>query len=166
MKQDELSVEGIKQFYMDCNNAEHKFDVLIALYGLLTIGQSIIFVNVRLVKSQGLTLQRRDTADEIASRMTELGHKVISLHGAFQAEDRDQVIDAFRSGQAKVLISTNVIARGIDILAVNVVINYDMPLDSDFKPDFETYCKCPLLFVDLGFVFGLFFDTLAVLRRD
>jgi len=75
--------------------------------------------------------------------MTQLGHKVISLHGAFSADDRDQVIDAFRSGQAKVLISTNVIARGIDILAVNVVINYDMPLDSDFKPDFETYCAYP-----------------------
>jgi len=52
LKQDELSVEGIKQFYMDCDNADHKFDILIALYGLLTIGQSIIFVNVRSSISQ------------------------------------------------------------------------------------------------------------------
>ena len=46
LKQEELSVEGIKQFFMDCKDANHKFDVLVALYALLTIGQSIIFVKV------------------------------------------------------------------------------------------------------------------------
>ena len=47
LKQEELSVEGIRQFYMDCKNKEHKTEVLCAIYGLLTIGQSIIFVRVR-----------------------------------------------------------------------------------------------------------------------
>jgi ATP-dependent RNA helicase DDX19/DBP5 len=49
LKQEELSVEGIKQFFMDCKSEEDKFDILVALYGLLTIGQSIIFVKVNLV---------------------------------------------------------------------------------------------------------------------
>lgn len=46
LKQEELSVEGIKQFYMDCKSEEHKYDVLVDLYSLLTIGQSIIFCKV------------------------------------------------------------------------------------------------------------------------
>ena len=46
LKQEELSVDGIKQFFMDCNDENHKVDILQAIYGLLTIGQSIIFVKV------------------------------------------------------------------------------------------------------------------------
>lgn len=46
LKEEELSVEGIKQFYMDCENEDHKYDVLVDLYSLLTIGQSIIFCKV------------------------------------------------------------------------------------------------------------------------
>ncbi|KAI9005620.1 P-loop containing nucleoside triphosphate hydrolase protein [Hyaloraphidium curvatum] len=122
-----LSVDGIKQLYMNCTDEAHKFETLVNLYGLLTIGQSIIFVS------------RRDVADRIAKEMTEQGHKVISLHGGFDAAERDSVMDAFRSGKAKVLITTNVLARGIDILMVNVVINYDMPTDAQGRPDPETY---------------------------
>ena len=57
------------------------------------------------------------------------GHAVTVLHGKFDAEERDKVIDDFRDGRSKVLITTNVIARGIDILQVNLVINFDMPRD-------------------------------------
>jgi len=47
LQREELSVEGIRQFYMDCKNEEHKYDILVSLYQLLTIGQSIIFCQVR-----------------------------------------------------------------------------------------------------------------------
>jgi ATP-dependent RNA helicase DDX19/DBP5 len=75
------------------------------------------------------------------------GHKVASLHGAKDAAERDSIIDNFREGREKVLITTNVIARGIDILQVNMVVNYDLPLmndrgrgfDGDARPDVETY---------------------------
>jgi ATP-dependent RNA helicase DDX19/DBP5 len=75
------------------------------------------------------------------------GHKVASLHGAKDASERDSIIDNFREGREKVLITTNVIARGIDILQVNMVVNYDLPLmndrgrgfDNDARPDIETY---------------------------
>jgi ATP-dependent RNA helicase DDX19/DBP5 len=46
LQKEELSVEGIRQFYMDCKNEEHKYDILVSLYSLLTIGQSIIFCQV------------------------------------------------------------------------------------------------------------------------
>lgn len=135
LQKEELSVEGIRQFYMDCRDAEHKYDILVSLYQLLTIGQSIIFC------------QHRHTADRIAQRMVAEGHKVASLHGAKDAAERDSVIDSFREGREKVLITTNVIARGIDILQVNMVVNYDLPLmnergsqhSSDSRPDIETY---------------------------
>ncbi|KAG8213090.1 P-loop containing nucleoside triphosphate hydrolase protein [Butyriboletus roseoflavus] len=135
LQKEELSVEGIRQFYMDCRNEEHKYDILVSLYQLLTIGQSIIFC------------QHRHTADRISQRMTAEGHKVASLHGAKDASERDAVIDSFREGREKVLITTNVIARGIDILQVNMVVNYDLPLmnergnsnPDDGRPDIETY---------------------------
>ncbi|KAL4402435.1 RNA helicase required for poly(A+) mRNA export [Malassezia pachydermatis] len=127
LKQEELSVESIKQFYMDCQSEEHKYDVLVELYNLLTIGQSIIFC------------AKRETADRIAKRMTAEGHRVDSLHGKLDTADRDRTIDEFRSGKCKVLIATNVIARGIDIQQVTLVINYDMPLTQRGEPDAETY---------------------------
>lgn len=79
--------------------------------------------------------------------MTAEGHKVVSLHGAKDASERDTIIDSFREGHEKVLITTNVIARGIDILQVNMVVNYDLPLmndrgnnrSDDTRPDIETY---------------------------
>ena len=56
--------------------------------------------------------------------MTAEGHKVASLTGAFEGAQRDKIIDAFRLGLAKVLITTNVLARGIDVQSVSMVINY------------------------------------------
>ncbi|KAJ7762021.1 P-loop containing nucleoside triphosphate hydrolase protein [Mycena maculata] len=138
LQKEELSVAGIRQFYMDCRDADHKYDILVRLYALLTVGQSIIFC------------QHKHTADRISERMTAEGHKVASLHGAKDPAERDAIIDNFRDGREKVLITTNVIARGIDILQVNMVVNYDLPLlyerGNDHgggghldNPDIETY---------------------------
>jgi len=52
------------------------------------------------------------------------GHQVASLTGALEGSERDRIIDTFRSGKAKVLITTNVLARGIDVQSVSMVINY------------------------------------------
>ncbi|KAF9972008.1 RNA helicase required for poly(A+) mRNA export [Actinomortierella ambigua] len=135
LRREELSVDAIKQFYVDCRepggrrsrNDAKKYDILVGLYSLLTVSQSIIFV------------RKRDTADDIAKRMKEKHHSVVSLHGKLEPAQRDQVIDSFRSGQSKVLITTNVIARGIDIANVNMVVNYDLPTHMDGSPDPETY---------------------------
>lgn len=86
--------------------------------------------------------QRKDTADRIAQRLTEEGHSVASLHGDKMTNERDGILDAFRDGKTKVLITTNVVARGIDIQQVNMVVNYDVPdlgPSGDFRPDIETY---------------------------
>ena len=68
--------------------------------------------------------------------MTAEGHKVASLTGAFEGHERDMIIDAFRTGLAKVLITTNVLARGIDVQSVSMVVNYvTIPLASPLVPD-------------------------------
>ncbi|KAH6652758.1 P-loop containing nucleoside triphosphate hydrolase protein [Truncatella angustata] len=129
LKVQELTVRGISQMFMDCPNESDKYGILCQLYGLLTIGSSIIFVKTR------------ESANEIMKRMTEDGHKVTALHGAFEGNARDALIDEFRTGRTKVLITTNVLARGIDVSSVNMVINYDVPMKGfgDREPDAETY---------------------------
>ncbi|KAI9730830.1 MAG: RNA helicase required for poly(A+) mRNA export [Cirrosporium novae-zelandiae] len=127
LRHEELTVEGIKQLYIDCQNDQDKYETLVRLYGLLTIGSSIIFV------------QRRDTALEIEKRMTKEGHQVACLTGGFEGVQRDEVIDSFRNGSAKVLITTNVLARGIDVSTVSMVINYDIPIGQRGEPDAQTY---------------------------
>ncbi|KAK5714061.1 RNA helicase required for poly(A+) mRNA export [Elasticomyces elasticus] len=122
-----LTVKGIKQMYMDCNGDEEKYNALVKFYGLMTIASSIIFVD------------RRNTAAEIERRMTAEGHKVAMLSGALEGEERDRVFNLFRTGAAKVLITTNVLARGIDVQTVTMVINYDVPSTFGGKPDYETY---------------------------
>ncbi len=83
--------------------------------------------------------QTKDTADRIATRMTAEGHSVASLHGSKEADNRDAIIDGFRDGKTKVLITTNVIARGIDISQVNMVVNYDTPTLPNGRADVSTY---------------------------
>ncbi|KUJ18020.1 ATP-dependent RNA helicase-like protein dbp5 [Mollisia scopiformis] len=129
LRRDELTVSGITQMYMDCEGDEGKYDVLAALYGLLTVGSSIIFC------------KRKDTASGIADRLRKAGHEVLAVHSAFDGAERDEIVRKFRDGEGKVLITTNVLARGIDVSTVSMVINYDIPMKgrNDSEPDPETY---------------------------
>jgi ATP-dependent RNA helicase DDX19/DBP5 len=67
------------------------------------------------------------------------GHQVAHLSAALEGAERDNVIDRFRSGAAKVLITTNVLARGIDVSSVTMVVNYDIPEGPRGQADPETY---------------------------
>uniref|UniRef100_A0A8H7TPP3 RNA helicase n=1 Tax=Bionectria ochroleuca TaxID=29856 RepID=A0A8H7TPP3_BIOOC len=129
LQRSDLTVKGISQMFIDCPNDSTKYDILCRLYGLMTIGQSVIFVKTR------------ESANEIQRRMVADGHKVSALHAAFDGSERDELLSKFRSGESKVLIATNVIARGIDVSSVSMVINYDIPMKGrgDTEPDTETY---------------------------
>ncbi|CAN9181782.1 unnamed protein product [Alternaria sp. RS040] len=125
---EELTIEGIKQLYIDIDKDNDKYATLLKFYGLMTQASSIIFVRTR------------RTAEELEQRMVAEGHKVAQLSGALEGADRDRVIDQFRSGEAKVLITTNVLARGIDVQSVTMVINYDVPTMANGRDaDPETY---------------------------
>lgn len=129
LQRSELTVKGISQMFIDCPDSNKRYETLCKLYGLMTIGQSVIFVRTR------------DSANEIQRRMVSDGHKVSALHAAFDGNERDELLAKFRSGESKVLIATNVLARGIDVSSVSMVINYDIPMKGrgDSEPDAETY---------------------------
>ncbi|ELR19667.1 ATPdependent RNA helicase DBP5, putative [Acanthamoeba castellanii str. Neff] len=127
LEKSQLTVDKIAQFYLPCKTDENKFTILSDIYAYLTIGQSIIFC------------QRKDTAEMLARNMKAAGHTVSLLHGNLDTKERDAVIDEYRFGKTRVLITTNVLARGIDILQITLVINYDVPVDRTGRADYATY---------------------------
>ncbi|CAB1353289.1 unnamed protein product [Coregonus sp. 'balchen'] len=127
LKREEETLDTIKQYYVLCNSKEEKFMALCNIYGAITIAQAMIFCHTR------------KTAGWLAGELSREGHQVALLSGEMQVEQRAAVIDRFRDGKEKVLVTTNVCARGIDVEQVSVVINFDLPVDRDGNPDNETY---------------------------
>lgn len=118
----------IKQLWVDTREYQGgKLEFLADIYSLLTIGQSIIFV------------ETKRSADTVHRTLSDAGYTCSVLHGGIEPEMRDVTMDAFRRGESNVLITTNVLARGVDVDNVCLVINYDPPTDQNGQPDFETY---------------------------
>ncbi|KAL0248554.1 hypothetical protein GEMRC1_003790 [Eukaryota sp. GEM-RC1] len=117
VKRDELTLDFIRQFYVSVEKEEWKFDTLCDLYESMAITQAVIFVN------------SRKKADWLSSRLGESNFIVGSIRGGgdVKQQARDDVMKKFRSGELRVLIATDVIARGIDVSQVSLVINYDVP---------------------------------------
>ncbi|XP_045763717.1 DEAD-box helicase Dbp80 [Maniola jurtina] len=124
---EEESLDNIKQYYVKCKGPEDKYRAICNIYGVITIGQAIIFCHTR------------KTASWLSEKMTKDGHSVAVLSGELTVDQRIAVLDRFRAGLEKVLITTNVLSRGIDVEQVTLVVNFDMPIDLDKKADCETY---------------------------
>jgi len=123
-----LVVDVIKQLWIDTRQYEGgKLEFLSDIYSLLTIGQSIVFVGTK-----------RD-ADSVHETLSTSGYACSVLHGGVTPEERDVTMQDFRDGKSTVLITTNVLARGVDVDNVMMVVNYDVPVDRDGNPDHETY---------------------------
>lgn len=122
-------LDVIKQLWVDTRTYQGgKLEFLADIYSLLTIGQSIVFVG------------RKDEADAVHSTLQQAGYTCSVLHGAVETTQRDAVMDDFRNGISNVLITTNVLARGVDVDNVCMVVNYDIPVTKDGnQPDYETY---------------------------
>lgn len=131
VKKEELSLDVIKQYRVKCPSEKEKVTILKdrIFPAAEKLGQSIIFVRTRLSASN---LHRSLDAD---------GYKCTSIQGGLSNEERDHVIREFRSGQTKILIATDVLARGFDQAQVTLVVNYDLPIKSvpPFEPDYELY---------------------------
>lgn len=115
VKRDELTLEGIKQFFVAVEREQWKFDTLTDLYDTLTITQAVIFCNTR-AKVEWLT-----------QKMTEANFTVSKLHGDMPQQERDEIMQQFRKGSSRVLISTDLWGRGLDVQQVSLVMNYDLP---------------------------------------
>jgi ATP-dependent RNA helicase len=115
VKRDELTLEGIKQFFVAVEKEEWKFDTLCDLYDILTITQAVIFCNTKL-KVDWLTTKIRDA-----------NFTVSSMHGDMPQSEREEIMNEFRHGKSRVLIATDVWGRGLDVQQVSLVICYDLP---------------------------------------
>lgn len=115
VKREQLTLEGIKQFYIAVDDDRQKYITLKNLYSVITMSQSIIYCNsVRRVQ-------------DLYDAMCEDEFSVCRIHSNMDKSDRDKAFDEFRNGKSRVLISSNVTARGIDIQQVSIVINFDLP---------------------------------------
>lgn len=119
VKEEELMLEGIKHFYAAIEKEEWKLETLCDLYETLTITQAIIYCN------------SRRKVDFIADQLAKRDFCVSTLHAELDQKERDLVMREFRSGRSRVLITTDSLARGIDVQQVSLVINYDLPVSMD-----------------------------------
>ena len=119
VKTEELTLEGIQQFYVAVEREDWKLDTLCDLYETLTVSQSIIYVNPR------------RKAEWLDAKMTGRDFTVSVLHSDMGANERNLTMREFRSGSSRVLIATDLLARGIDVQQVSLVINYDLPTSKE-----------------------------------
>lgn len=119
VQKEKLSLDLIAQYYIDVGQDKYKIEVLDDMYKGLSIGQCIIYVNYK------------DKAKWLQEKLSEFGHAVEAIHGDLTPLERTNIMKLFRSGDYRVLISTDLLARGIDVQQVGYVINYDLPYDPD-----------------------------------
>ena len=115
VKKDELTLEGIAQYYIPIEKEDWKFATLADLYENLDIAQAIIYANTR------------KKVETLSKQMTEKDFVVSYMHGEMDQTQREVIMKEFRTGSTRVLITTDLLARGIDVQQVSLVINYDMP---------------------------------------
>ena len=118
VKNEELTLEGIKQYYVYLKK-EDKLDVLLQIYRGIEIAQAIIYCN------------SKRSVDFVSEELKKKGHMVSSIHGDLKQFERDQVMRDFRNGATRVLITTDLLARGIDVYQVSLVINYELPREKE-----------------------------------
>ena len=115
MEAEKLNLEGIQQFYIALSNDHEKYATIMDLFSKLTINQTIIYAN---------SVNR---VIDLYDAMKKDGCAVCCIHSNMTTQERHQSLQSFRSGEHRVLISSNVTARGIDVQQVSFVINFDIP---------------------------------------
>ena len=118
VKNEELTLEGIKQYYVFLKK-EDKLDVLFQIYRGIEIAQAIIYCNTK------------RAVETVSEELKKKGHMISSIHGDLKQFERDSVMRDFRSGVTRVLVTTDLLARGIDVYQVSLVINYEMPKEKE-----------------------------------
>ena len=111
----DVALSGIEQYFIDVDREDHKFECIADLYKNLNIAQAVIFCNTR------------KTADKLTEKMTTHGFPVSCVHGELEKPERERRMRQFLGGESRVMIATDMIARGIDVQQISLVINYELP---------------------------------------
>ena len=115
VKKEALTLEGITQFYINIKVNDWKYDVLTDLYDTINIAQCIIYIN------------SKNKLMEVYDCLIKDNFPVACIHGELTSEDRKKVMEEFRSGHSRILLSTDLLSRGIDVQQLSLVINFDLP---------------------------------------
>ena len=115
----ELTVSNIDQFYYEVRS-KNKTEILSRLIDIYNPKLSVVFCNTK------------RQVDELISELKGRGYFADGIHGDMKQQQRDRVMDDFRSGKTEILIATDVAARGIDVDGVDIVFNYDLPQDEEY----------------------------------
>jgi len=114
-----VRLEGIQQFFINIDREDHKFECICDLYKHLNITQAVIFCN------------KRQKAEMIAEKMSAQGYPITCLHGELEKVERARRMDQFIKGSTRVMVATDIIARGIDVQQISLVINYELPTNTE-----------------------------------
>jgi ATP-dependent RNA helicase len=115
VKRDELTLEGLQQYYVSVNREEYKFATLCDIYEQLIITQAVIFCN------------KIEKVLWLAKKLTQSHFTVAFMHGQMTQREREKVMEQFRNGSSRLLVTTDLWGRGLDVQQVSLVVNYDLP---------------------------------------
>ena len=115
VKKEELTLQGISQYFINVQNDSQKYGTIKDLFGAISMSQAIIYCN---------SVKR---VDDLEEAMSEDNFAVKKIHGKMAESERKEIFKQFKNGGARVLITSDLFARGIDVQQVNIVINFDIP---------------------------------------
>lgn len=115
VNKEDLTLDGVEQYYIDVHHDDNKFSTLMDIYDSISISQCVIFCN------------SKEKVDILKLKLEQSQFTVSAIHSDLSTKERFEVLREFRGGKSKVLLSTDLIARGIDIQQVYMVINWDLP---------------------------------------
>ena len=119
IEKENLTLEGIKQFYVKTEKEFWKFETLCDLYEQISVSQTIIYVN---------SIRR---GEDLKANLEDKQFTVSLIHSNMNINERNKIMKEFRNGSTRILISTDLLSRGIDIQQISVVVNYDIPRNKD-----------------------------------
>jgi translation initiation factor 4A len=119
VKKEQLTLEGISQFYINVKHNNWKYDVLTDIYNTINIAQCIIYIN------------SKNMLNQVYKCLVEDNFPVGMIHGSLMTDERESIMNKFRQGEIRILLSTDLLSRGIDIQQLSLVINYDLPIQKE-----------------------------------
>lgn len=119
INKENLTLEGIRQFYIELKQYNWKFDVLLDIYETINITQSIIYVNTK------------NILNILYNKLNNLNYPITYIHGDMTQKEREYNLNNFKNGNTRILLSTDLLSRGIDIQQLSLVINFDLPKEKE-----------------------------------
>lgn len=116
---EQLTLDGIQQFYIVLNNYSWKYDVLLDLYKSISLNQCIIYLN------------SKRSLNNLLDKLSSDEYPVSYIHGELSGKERKDEMENFRSGKTRIMLSTDLLSRGIDIQQLSLVINFDIPYNKE-----------------------------------